>query len=132
MTTIDRPLQSIGHRCFRICYETAVRRGEAFGMADLLRCDPALRETSPKALATRASKIRKLVREGQAGAALAIVERGIGNGLGIDSGTGKPNPFCRTLCWTNWDWEMDRRGLKFVCYADDGAPRRRDEEVLMT
>lgn len=75
MTTINRLVRSIGHRCFRNCYEAAMRRGEAFDIADLLRCDPALQGTSPKAQATRASKIRKLVREGQAAAALAIAER---------------------------------------------------------
>lgn len=75
MRTTNRLLQSIGHRCFRNCYETAMRRGEAFGIADLLRCDPALRGTSPEAQATRASKIRKLVREGRAAAALAIAEK---------------------------------------------------------
>ena len=90
MTTIDRQLQSIGHRCFRNCYETAGRRGEKFGIADLLRCDPALWETRPKALATRASKIRKLVREGRAAAALAMVERAQGTGMGAPRGERLP------------------------------------------
>ena len=49
MVTTDRLLLSIGQRCFRNCYESAMRRGKAFDIADLLRCDPALRGTKPKA-----------------------------------------------------------------------------------
>jgi retron-type reverse transcriptase len=29
------------------------------------------------------------------------------------------------------DQELARRGHRFVRYADDGAPRRREEEALM-
>ena len=73
MTTldVDRLLQSIGKRCFRNCHDTAIRRGDAFDVHDLLACDPALEGTSPKAQATRVSKIKKLVREGRAKEALA-------------------------------------------------------------
>ena len=71
MTDIDRLLQSIGKRSFLNCYETAGRRGEEFGIADMLRCDPALRGLSPKAHSTRASGIRRLFREGRAEQAVA-------------------------------------------------------------
>ena len=68
---VDRLLKSIGKRCFRNCYLTAVRRGDAFDVCDLLACDPDLEGKSPKAHATRVSKIRKLVKEGLAEEALA-------------------------------------------------------------
>ena len=71
MTNIDRLVQSIGKRCFRNCYETAVRRGENFDVQDLLRCDPALKDTEPSGQRTRVSCMRRLVREGRAQEALA-------------------------------------------------------------
>ena len=73
---VDRLLRSIGKRCFCNCYETAVRLGEAFDTDDLLRCDPALNGTSPRAMSTRASKIRKLVKEGLAAEALSLCGKG--------------------------------------------------------
>ena len=47
METINRLLQSVGHRCFRNGYETAIRCGEAFDIADLLRRDPQRGVYSP-------------------------------------------------------------------------------------
>ena len=72
---IDRNLRSIGKQCYRNCYETAIRLGESFGVSDMLACDPELVGTSEKAQATRASCIRRLVREGLAEKALALARR---------------------------------------------------------
>lgn len=73
MADIDRLLHSIGKRCFRNCYDCAIRRGDAFDVHDLLACDPTLLKSgkSPNARKTRVSKIKKLVREGLAQEALA-------------------------------------------------------------
>lgn len=73
-TDVERLLQSIGKRCFRNCYDIAIRRGGAFDVRNLVAGDPALEGTSPRAQATRVSKIKRLVREGRAKEALALCE----------------------------------------------------------
>ena len=67
---IKRLLKSVGKRCYRNCYSTAVRLGDTFKVEHLLECDPDLEGTSIKAQRTRCSKIRRLVREGWADEAL--------------------------------------------------------------
>ena len=47
MMDVGRLLQSTGHRCFRNCSETALRRGEELNETDLLRCDPAFWGSKP-------------------------------------------------------------------------------------
>ena len=71
MTNVDRLLQSIGKRCFRNCYETAIRRGENFDAYDLVRCDPVLKGSAPGGQRIRINSIKRLVREGYAEDALA-------------------------------------------------------------
>ena len=44
---------------------------------------------------------------------------------------GPPSPLLSNLVLDELDRELERRGHRFVRYADDCAPRRRDEEVLM-
>jgi len=70
-----RLLQSVGKRCFKSCYETACRLGDSFSIDDLLKCDPKLEGTSPKAQSTRVSKIKRLIREGWGEEALARCQR---------------------------------------------------------
>ena len=76
MTDIDRLLQSIGKRCFRNCYETAVRRGENFDAQDLLRCDPELKDTAPGGQRIGVNCIKRLVREGLAAKAKSMCVQG--------------------------------------------------------
>ena len=68
---IDRMLNSIGKRTFVRCHDTATRRGDSFTVDDMLHCDPDLEGTRPTAQATRASKIRTLIREGLGHTALS-------------------------------------------------------------
>lgn len=72
-TDVERVLNRIGKRCFRNCYDTAMRKGQDFTIADLLRCDPALKlpGISERARIVRAANIRRLVREGLADEALS-------------------------------------------------------------
>lgn len=67
---IRRLLQSVGKRCYRNCYATAVRLGDDFKIEHLLECDPDLEGTSIKAQRARCTKIGRLVREGWADKAL--------------------------------------------------------------
>ena len=52
-----------------------------------------------------------------------------------DQGTpqgGPLSPLLSNVVLDELDWELARRGLRFVRYADDGVPRRRKMEVEMT
>ena len=44
--------------------------------------------------------------------------------LGTPQG-GNLSPLLANVILNELDWELDRRGLRFVRYADDCAPRRR-------
>lgn len=68
-TDVEVVLRRIGKRCFRNCYETAIRKGEDFTVADLMRCDPTAKTENSKR--SRSSAIRRLVREGLAEDALS-------------------------------------------------------------
>ena len=72
-TDIERLLKSISKRCFRNCYDTAVRLGESFDVDALLECDPTLKRTGKgkDARRTRVSNIKKLIKEGLGEEALA-------------------------------------------------------------
>ena len=52
----------------------------------------------------------------------------------VDEGTPQGGPLSplavATSCWTI-STELTRRGHRFCRYADDCAPRRREEEALM-
>jgi retron-type reverse transcriptase len=60
----------------------------------------------------------------------------LNNELFEDSREGTPqggplSPLLSNLVLDELDRELERRGHRFVRYADDGAPRRRREEVPM-
>jgi RNA-directed DNA polymerase len=52
----------------------------------------------------------------------------------VDEGTpqgGPLSPLLSNVVLDELDRELERRGHRFVRYADDGAPRRRRKEALM-
>lgn len=58
------------------------------------------------------------------------------DGTRVSTGEGTPqggplSPLLSNIVLDELDWELERRGLCFVRYADDCAPRRRSEEAVM-
>ena len=72
MTSAALLLQSIGQRTFLRCYAVAIEKGDSFDRTDMHSCDPDLEDTSPNALGTRASKLKRIVREGLVAEAVSL------------------------------------------------------------
>ncbi len=69
---LKRVLNSVGKRCFRNCYEVAIKKGEHLVIEDLLANDPKLKGTKESGLRTRLNCIKRIVRENKAEEALIM------------------------------------------------------------
>lgn len=79
------------------------------------------------------SILNKIIKEG---GVLSLIRKFLVSGVMIgeqveetDLGTpqgGNISPLLANVMLNELDWELDRRGLRFVRYADDCAPRRRE------
>ena len=85
------------------------------------------------------SRLGRQVRDGRL---LRLVHRMLkakvvlpnGTRVATEKGTpqgGPLSPLLSNIVLDELDWEMERRGLRFVRYADDCAPRRRGKEAVM-